>query len=93
MQYKKKYIIKYMLRPVINRPKCSIEVPGSFLTDEEVIEKASAAANGDKFVSLYNGDISDYPSQSEAELSFMTSLAFWCGGDTVMLKLFWKTVA
>lgn len=77
---------KYMLRPVINRPKCSIDAPGSFLTDEEVIKKASAAGNGDKFVRLYNGDISDYPSQSEAELSFMTSLAFWCGGDEEQME-------
>lgn len=77
---------KYMLRPVINRPKYSINAPGSFLTDEEVIKKASAAGNGDKFVRLYNGDISDYPSQSEAELSFMTSLAFWCGGDEEQME-------
>ena len=77
---------KYMLRPVINRPKCSIDALGSCLTDEEVIKKASAAGNGDKFVRLYNGDISDYPSQSEAELSFMTSLAFWCGGDEEQME-------
>lgn len=77
---------KYMLRPVTERPKCTIDAPGSFLTDEEVVEKASAAANGDKFVSLYNGDVSDYPSQSEAELSFMTSLAFWCGGDEEQME-------
>jgi hypothetical protein len=39
----------YMLRPVIERPECSIEAPGSFLTDDEVIEKASASVSGGQY--------------------------------------------
>ena len=76
----------YMLRPAVERPENRMDAPGSFLTDEEVIMKASAAANGEKFRSLYAGDITGYPSQSEAELAFMTTLAFWCGGDEEQME-------
>lgn len=77
---------KYMRRPVPVQTGSPIEAPGSFLTDEEVIEKASKSVTGDKFSSLYDGDISGYPSQSEAELAFMTILAFWCGGDEEQME-------
>lgn len=77
---------KYMCRPVSTQTESPIEAPGSFLTDEEVIEKASKSVSGDKFSSLYDGDISGYPSQSEAELAFMTMLAFWCGGDEEQME-------
>lgn len=70
-----------MRRPEPQRTEGRADAPGSFLTDEEVKEKAAAAVNGEKFADLYNGDISGYPSQSEAELAFMTMLAFWCGGN------------
>ena len=71
----------YMRRPEPQRTDGRADAPGSFLSDEEVTEKAVAAVNGEKFMDLYNGDFSGYPSQSEAELAFMTMLAFWCGGD------------
>lgn len=77
---------KYMQRPVPKRMEPSVEAPGSFLTDDEVIDKALRSVNGDKFISLYDGDISGYPSQSEAELAFMTMLAFWCGGDEEQME-------
>ncbi len=76
----------YMRRPESSMRNNTVEATGSFLKDEEVIEKASKASNGNKFVSLYNGDISGYPSQSEAELAFMTILAFWCGGDEEQME-------
>lgn len=37
-----------------------MDAPGSFLTDDEIIDKASRSVNGDKFSALYKGDISDY---------------------------------
>ena len=77
---------KYMKRPDAVTDCYPTDVPGSFLKDEEVIEKASAAGNGERFDALYNGDITGYPSQSEAELAFMTILAFWCGGDTEQME-------
>lgn len=53
------------------------------LTDAELIEKAMHAENGEKFRALWNGDTSDYPSQSEADLALASMLLFWCNGDTV----------
>jgi hypothetical protein len=53
----------------------------SQLSDEEIIEKASSAANGEKFRRLLAGDASDYSSPSEADQAFCSSLAFWTGPD------------
>jgi hypothetical protein len=48
---------------------------------EEIIARASAAANGEKFTRLVSGDCSDYDSESEADLALCGILAFWCGRD------------
>jgi primase-polymerase (primpol)-like protein len=51
-------------------------------SDDELLERARNAANGDKFSRLYDrGDTSDYDSHSEADLALCTLLAFWTGGD------------
>ena len=49
------------------------------LTDAELLEKMFAASNGANLQSLWNGDISAYPSASEADLALANGLAFWCG--------------
>ena len=51
------------------------------MTQAEIIEKAKSAANGDKFAKLYNGDCTEYSSQSEADMAFCNLLAFWCKCD------------
>lgn len=53
--------------------------PGNslFLSDADLINKAMEASNGDKFRRLWEGDISEYSSQSEADLAFCSMLAFW----------------
>ncbi len=51
------------------------------LSDNEIINRASNAKNGDKFRHLWSGDISQYRSQSEADLALCTILAFWTGRD------------
>ena len=56
---------KYMQRPKMNTSIANKE-SSSYLTDKSVIEKASASATGGKFKALWKGDISNYPSQSEA---------------------------
>ena len=48
----------------------------SYLSDEEVIEKASNAKNNEKFLNLWAGKIKDYPSSSEADLALTSILAF-----------------
>jgi putative DNA primase/helicase len=53
----------------------------SEFSDEEVIEKASAADNGEKFRRLWGGDTSGYTSSSEADAALCALLAFWAGPD------------
>ena len=53
----------------------------SDLSDDELLEKAKNAENGDKFRRLWIGDTSGYPSHSEADLALAGLLAFWTGGD------------
>lgn len=71
----------YMLRPKPIKPVQAVEAV-SYLSDDSVIEKASAAKNSDKFKRLWNGDITGFPSHSEADAALCSMLAFWCGGDT-----------
>ncbi|MDU4447005.1 MAG: hypothetical protein E7I76_03255 [Anaerococcus vaginalis] len=54
----------------------------SYLSDEEVIEKASNATNNEKFLNLWTGNIKSYPSYSEADLALTSILAFYAGGNT-----------
>lgn len=55
---------------------------GSVLSNEEVITKASESKNGSLFTCLYYGQWEGiYPSQSEADMSFCSLLAFWCRKD------------
>ena len=49
--------------------------------DEQLIEKAKNAANGDKFARLWAGRTTDYPSHSEADLALCGMLAFWTRKD------------
>lgn len=51
--------------------------PTPQMTDEEVLERALQAKNGDKLRALLAGDISGYDSQSEAELAAVGCLKFW----------------
>lgn len=47
------------------------------MTDTEVLTRASQARNGEKLRALHAGDISAYPSPSEAECAYCVLLAFW----------------
>lgn len=51
------------------------------LDDDELLEKATNAANGEKFARLWRGDTSGYESHSEADMALCSLLAFWTGGD------------
>jgi putative DNA primase/helicase len=56
------------------------------LSDEEIIKKASAAENSEKFLRLWAGDTSGYEhddnqGHSEADLALCAILAFWTGPD------------
>ena len=46
-------------------------------TDDQIIRLASEAANSKKFIALMDGDISGYPSHSEADQALCNILAFY----------------
>ena len=71
----------HMKRKVPKIQKAQQELHKSYLSDEGVLAKAMASKQGEKFQKLWNGDISDYPSNSEADLGFISILAFYCSGD------------
>ncbi|SDY93143.1 hypothetical protein SAMN05216564_11610 [Halopenitus persicus] len=59
------------------------------LSDEELLEKARGASNGDKFERLWRGNTGGYESHSESDMALCCLLAFWTGGDpTWMDELF-----
>jgi len=62
------------------------ENPLSGLSDDELVDRAMRAANGEKFGRLWAGDTSNYAhgeneGRSEADLALCSILAFWVGPD------------
>ena len=55
------------------------------LTDRELLDIAMNARNGSTFSALWNGDISNYPSHSEADQSLCNLLAFWTNKDAARI--------
>ena len=53
--------------------------------DDELLDRARNAANGDKFSRLWSGSTSGYESHSEADLALCRLLAFWTGGDATRI--------
>ncbi|MFP8958313.1 hypothetical protein ACLI4Y_16460 [Natrialbaceae archaeon A-CW3] len=53
----------------------------SKLSNQEVLEKARTASNGEKFDRLWSGSTVGYDSHSEADMALCCLLAFWTGGD------------
>lgn len=51
------------------------------LEDNEILRRAYASKAGVKIAALFAGDITGYPSQSEADLALLSYLAFWFAGD------------
>jgi len=46
-------------------------------TDDDLLDKAFTARNGDKLRRLFDGEFADYASQSEADLALCSMLTFW----------------
>ena len=70
---------------VYNKPIKETE-NNSILTDSEVLDKAEQSQNGKLFSCLYYGQWEGiYPSQSEADMSFCSMLAFWCNRDIAQM--------
>jgi hypothetical protein len=81
------------LFPASPEPATSVPPRPNDLSDEEIVEKAHAAKNGEKFARLWAGDTSDYGGDdSAADLALHMHLAFYTGGDHVRMdRLFRKS--
>lgn len=71
----------HMRRPTPPTPAVA-SLGKSYLSDEDIIIKESSARNSEKSNRLWNGDITGYKTQSEADAALTSILAFWCSGDT-----------
>lgn len=60
------------------------------LTDDQIIEKARAASNGQKFTALWSGDCAGFDSHSEADEALCCHLAFWTGNDATRIDALFR---
>ena len=62
------------------------------LSDDEVLDKAYNASNGDDFKALFEGAWQQkYQSQSEADMALCMHLAFWTGKDETQMDRLFKS--
>ena len=72
------------------KPVAAAELVDNGLSDEEIIRKALAASNGERFSRLWDGDTDGYGSHSEADLALCGMLAFWTGGDAARIDTLFR---
>jgi hypothetical protein len=72
------------------KPVAAPESEDNGISDTELLQKALAASNGERFASLWAGDCSDYDSPSEADLALCGMLAFWTGGDATRIDALFR---
>ena len=70
--------------------KAELEDTESVLSDEEIVEMASRAANADKYLALCQGKWKElgYPSQSEADFALLSIYAFYTPDNEQVRRLF-----
>lgn len=56
-------------------------------TNQDVLELAFRARNGDKIRRLWDGDTSDYPTHSEADAAFLSHMAFYTQDPAQLVSL------
>ena len=77
--------LKYMRKKTEPHNPVSDE-SDTYLTDSEILEKMfNSLTRGEKFRRLYGGDISDYPSHSEADMALCRELAFYTRKDATQI--------
>lgn len=86
---------RYNSRPPSTVPAVEVELDRKDLTpaDESLLDKILRSRHGEKFTKLYKGEWQgNYPSQSEADLSLCSILAFWCQKDQAQIdRIFCKS--
>jgi len=60
----------------------------SLLSDSELHEMAISAVNGDKYDALCRGDLTGYPSQSEADLALVSILCYYSNNNEQVRRMF-----
>lgn len=70
--------------PTPNHPMSATAVVG----DEDILSRALGGGNGLKVKRLFEGDVSDYSSPSEADLALCSLFAFWTGDPGQLDRLF-----
>ncbi|MFL5698469.1 MAG: hypothetical protein ACJ797_15380 [Ktedonobacteraceae bacterium] len=60
--------------------------PAPTRSDAEVLEKAQSARNRERFLALWNGDITGYKSKSEADFTLVLYLLYWTNDDLAQTK-------
>ena len=77
-----KWIHETYIRSPKKQKKKAKKNTAAQLTDDDLLELAKNAENGESFAKLWGGDWQgDYSSQSEADLALCCRLAFWSGRD------------
>lgn len=64
-----------------------VDVEGS-MSDRDLVEMACNAVNGAKFIALGNGNIADYPSQSEADFALLSIIAYYTRDNEQVRRIF-----
>ena len=69
----------------------NLEEVEAIMTDQELVEMAMRASNADKFNALCAGDMTGYPSQSEADFALLSILAFYTASNEQVRNIFRMT--
>jgi putative DNA primase/helicase len=86
--HERQYVLERLYRHIFKDETSAAETNGHKtrpldVGDEELLELASQAKNGEKFSRLWSGDTSDYGGDdSRADAALCTHLGFWTDGDT-----------
>lgn len=88
-----KWIHETYIRSPKKQKKRAKKSTAAQLTDDDLLELAKNAENGESFTKLWDGDWQgDYSSQSEADMALCCKLAFWSGKDKEQMdRLFRKS--